>query len=227
MADPSGTGECYATSGCLAGSNSPGFESRGGAFKSMNFNRLATAASILSLAVLAVPAASTAASPAAPAIAQYGDQGGYANPVFQARRRGFEEGIEGAIKDFGNHRAPNPNNRDEFRHPPVPGPLRDPYRDGFRRGYQQAMSELMNGGGKGINWYREQSPRGQARMRGFQDGMEGAMHDFDNHRRPDPDNRDEFRNPPVPYPMQEAYRNGFRRGYNVAMKGLMGLPAGH
>jgi ribosome modulation factor len=155
------------------------------------------------------------------------DWNAYSGPRFDAQRRGFQEGMEGAIKDFGNHRRPDPNNRDEFRHPQVPGQLRDAYRDGFRRGYQAGMSELMNGGGDGDDAYQEQNPRGQARMRGFQDGMEGAMHDFENHRRPDPDNRDEFRHPrDVPYQLQDAYRNGFERGYNVAMRGLMGLPPG-
>lgn len=191
----------------------------------MNFNRLATAALFSSLLIM--PAAPAAAEPAAPALGQYRDEGMYSGRIFQARRRGFEEGMEGAIRDFGNRRRPDPDNRDEFRHPPVPGELRDAYRDGFERGYQQAMSELMNGGGDRDDAYREQGPRGQARMRGFQEGMEGAMHDFDNHRRPDPDNRDEFRHPHVPYQLQDAYRNGFRRGYNVAMRGLMGLPTGH
>lgn len=160
--------------------------------------------------------------------ADYGDRdrNAYSGPEFDARRRGFEEGMEGAIRDFGNHRRPDPDNRDEFRHPQVPRELQDPYRDGFRRGYQQAMSELMNGGGDRDDAYREQGPRGEARMRGFQDGMEGAMHDFDNHRRPDPDNRDEYRHPRAPYELQDAYRQGFERGYNVAMRGLMGMPSG-
>jgi hypothetical protein len=187
-------------------------------------NRLAISAVVSFLAISAAPALCSAAKPGAPAMGQYRDQGMYAGPRFQARRRGFEEGMEGAIKDFGNHRRPDPNNRDEFRHPPVPGELQDPYRDGFRRGYQVAMSELMNGGEDRDNGYREQGPRGEARMRGFQDGMEGAMHDFDNHRQPDPDNRDEFRHPHVPYQLQDPYRDGFRRGYQAAMSGLMGLP---
>lgn len=165
-----------------------------------------------------------------PGEGQYGrqdrdrDSNSYSGPVFEARRRGFADGMEGAIKDFGNHRRPDPDNRDEFRHPAVPGEFRAAYRDGFRRGYQVAISELSNGGGDRDDAYREQGPGGQARMRGFQDGMEGAMHDFENHRQADPDNRDEFRHPGVPYPLQDAYRNGFERGYDVAMHGLMGLP---
>jgi hypothetical protein len=152
------------------------------------------------------------------------DWNAYSGPMFEARRRGFADGMEGAIKDFGNHRRPDPDNRDEFHHPPVPGQLIEPYRDGFQRGYQIAMTELMNGGGDRDDAYREQGPRGEARMRGFQDGMEGAMRDFGNHRQADPDNRDEFRHPNVPYQLQDAYRNGFEHGYNVAMRGLMGLP---
>lgn len=190
----------------------------------MKLNRLATPAWILCLALPAVSAISSAAPTTAPAIAQYRDQGAYGEPYIQARRRGFEDGMEGAIKDFGNQRRPDPDNRDEFRHPPVPGQLRDAYRDGFTRGYQQAMSELMSGGTH--SWFRMPGQNGQARMRGFQDGMEGAMHDFENHRRPDLDNRDEYRHPNVPYQLQDAYRKGFQRGYNAAMKGLMGLPTG-
>lgn len=190
----------------------------------MNLSRIATPAWIICLALPALPAFSPAEPPAAPAIAQYRDQGGYARPGFQARRRGYEDGMEGAIKDFGNRRRPDPGNRDEFRHPPVPGQLRDAYRDGFSRGYQQAMSELMSGGSR--DEYRQEGPRGQARMRGFQSGMEGAMHDFENRRQPDPRNRDEFRHPDVPYQLQDAYRDGFQHGYNVAMRGLMGLPTG-
>lgn len=192
----------------------------------MELNRLSMPAWILFLAMPAAPAWSAAAPPGAPAAVQYRDRGMYAGPQFQARQRGFQEGMEGALKDFGNRRRPDPDNRDEFRHPPVPGQFRDFYRDGFRRGYQQANSELMSGGGDRDDAFSEQNPRGQARMRGFQDGMEGALRDFDNHRRPNPDNRDEFRHPHVRYPLQHFYRDGFRRGYNVAMRGLMGLPTG-
>jgi len=190
----------------------------------MNPKRLVTPAWIICLALPAFTATTPAEPPAAPPIAQYRDRDANAGPDMQARRRGFEDGMEGAIKDFGNHRRPDPNNRDEFRHPSVPGQLRDAYRDGFTRGYQQAMSELMSGGAR--NEYRQQGPGSEARMRGFQEGMEGAMHDFENHRQPNPENRDEYRHPHVPYQLQTAYRNGFQRGYNVATRGLMGLPTG-
>jgi hypothetical protein len=60
-------------------------------------------------------------------------------------RRGFHDGIEGARKDYQNHRRPDVMNRDEFRHPPVDGPAaRDDYRAAFRRGYNVGVQHLMN-----------------------------------------------------------------------------------
>lgn len=52
------------------------------------------------------------------------------------------------------------------------------------------------------------------RQRGFQDGSVGADRDFQNHRRPDVNNRDEYRDPRfIPRWGQDEYRDGFRRGY--------------
>ncbi|MGO9433675.1 MAG: hypothetical protein ACLPH3_17725 [Terracidiphilus sp.] len=59
-----------------------------------------------------------------------------------AQRRGFHDGVEGARKDFDNHREPNVENREEFRHPHVPRDEREDYREGFRAGYERAMSHL-------------------------------------------------------------------------------------
>lgn len=78
-------------------------------------------------------------------------QGGYgpggwdqAPPEFRdAMRRGFQDGIEGAKKDFENHRPPNVNNRDEFRNPKfIPGPERHDYKVGFRRGYDVGVRHI-------------------------------------------------------------------------------------
>lgn len=60
----------------------------------------------------------------------------------EAQRQGFHDGIEGARKDFQNHRPPNVENREEYRHPHVSRDLREDYRDGFRAGYDRAMSHL-------------------------------------------------------------------------------------
>lgn len=53
-------------------------------------------------------------------------------------------------------------------------------------------------------------------QRGFYDGRRGAERDFENHRRPDVNNREEYRDPDsVPRWAQQEYREGFRRGYYV------------
>ena len=64
----------------------------------------------------------------------------------------------------------------------------------------------------------------EVQRQGFHDGMEGARKDFDHHRRPDVNNRDEYRHPPVDRAVREDYREGYRRGYEVAMHHLMGHP---
>ena len=64
-----------------------------------------------------------------------------------AQQRGYHDGIEGARKDFENHRPPNVNNRDEFRNPHfIPGPDRRDYRIGFRRGYDVAVRHMYGSG---------------------------------------------------------------------------------
>jgi hypothetical protein len=63
-----------------------------------------------------------------------------------ARSQGFHDGIEGARKDAENHRPPNVDNRDEYRHPSVPHHDRAAYREGFRRGYEVGVQHLMQNG---------------------------------------------------------------------------------
>ena len=60
----------------------------------------------------------------------------------EVQREGFHDGVEGAKKDFDNHRMPDVNNRDEYRHPKVSKADREDYREGFRRGYYAAMDHL-------------------------------------------------------------------------------------
>lgn len=58
-----------------------------------------------------------------------------------------------------------------------------------------------------------------AEQRGYRDGVEGARKDFDNHRRPNVNNRDEYRNPHfIAPPDRQSYRAGFREGYRVAVQ---------
>ena len=61
-----------------------------------------------------------------------------------AQRQGFHDGIEGARRDFGNHRELNVNNREEYRRPRVDRSLRHEYREGFRRGYETAMRHMSD-----------------------------------------------------------------------------------
>jgi hypothetical protein len=56
---------------------------------------------------------------------------------------------------------------------------------------------------------------------GFHDGIEGARKDFDHHRAPNVRNRDEYRHPHVDHAVREDYREGFRRGYEMAMHHMM------
>jgi hypothetical protein len=62
----------------------------------------------------------------------------------EVARKGFHDGIEGARRDAENHRPPNVNNREEYRHPDVHGGDRRTYRDAFRRGYETGVQHLMN-----------------------------------------------------------------------------------
>lgn len=60
-------------------------------------------------------------------------------------RRGFHDGIEGARRDFQNHRPPNVNNRDEYRHPNVPRSVRRDYRQAFAQGYNVGVRHIYQG----------------------------------------------------------------------------------
>ena len=50
-----------------------------------------------------------------------------------------------------------------------------------------------------------------------------SRRDFANHRPPNVDNRDEYRNPKfIPGPDRRDYRFGFQRGYDVAVRHMYG-----
>jgi len=70
-------------------------------------------------------------------------------------------------------------------------------------------------------------PPGELReiaRQGFRDGIVGAQRDVQNHRRPNVNNRDEYRRPNVPGNVWGDYRMGFRRGYETGMQHLLGYP---
>ena len=115
-------------------------------------------APLLSLAIAAGTATVAAAQYYGPPPQQPGyGQGGWdtAPQEFRdAMRRGFHDGIEGARRDYENHRRPDINNRDEYRHPSISGPDRHDYREGFRRGYQVGVQHIYGNGGNGGGPYR-------------------------------------------------------------------------
>ena len=95
---------------------------------------------------LAAPCLAVAAPLAAPAPV-FGQEPAWDTPPKEFRdiqRQGYHDGIEGARKDYDNHRRPDVNNRDEYRHPHVADSAKADYREGFRRGYDTAMDHLMN-----------------------------------------------------------------------------------
>jgi hypothetical protein len=55
---------------------------------------------------------------------------------------------------------------------------------------------------------------GAIETQGAHDGFEAAQHDVATNRPPLLEHHPRFRNPPVPPPGWEAYRRGFREGYN-------------
>ncbi len=62
----------------------------------------------------------------------------------------------------------------------------------------------------------------EIKRKGFHDGVEGARKDFDRHRPPNVQDRDEYRHPHVDESARDDYREGFRRGYDAAMSHLQG-----
>ncbi len=199
-----------------------------------------TAPTLALLLVVAVSGAAraTGAPHAAPtpALGQDRDRGWDMPPgeLNETQRRGFHDGIEGARKDFENHRRANVENRDEFRNPELPRELREIYRDGFRRGYAVGVSHWYQAPAMApppaqparesihIGWEFGIDRFNDIQRRGYQDGMDGAHRDADNHRRFDPDNREEYRDPRVAPEFREDYRQGFRRGYEEAVAQMTG-----
>ncbi len=115
----------------------------------MSLNRFAVPAFALFLGAtgLGTAKASASAQPVGQPVAAMGQDHWDMAPsdLPEAQHQGFRDGIEGARKDFDNHRRFNVNNRDEFRHPSVPRQEREAYREGFRRGYEVGTQHLMGG----------------------------------------------------------------------------------
>jgi hypothetical protein len=137
-----------------------------------------------------------------------------------AARQGYRDGVQQGRTDFRMNRPADPDDGQNYRFPPVAPELAESYRSGFMRGYSVATSKLSGD----ADWQLSGDPSGWApperyteiQRRGFREGVEGARRDWANHRSPDPNNRDEYRRPPVPEGWSRDYRLGFRRGYEMA-----------
>ncbi len=105
------------------------------------FYRLATSSTIFLL--LSSPAVMHAQYAPQPGPQPGGAWNNAPSEFNDAQRRGFQDGMEGARKDYENHRTPNVNNRDEYRHPNVSKGLRHDYREGFQRGYDDGVRHMM------------------------------------------------------------------------------------
>ena len=77
----------------------------------------------------------------------YGARGWDAPPgeLRDFARQGYIDGVQGAERDWQNHRIWNVRNRDEFRHPHVPGNVAGSYREAFKRGYYATASHYQPG----------------------------------------------------------------------------------
>ncbi|AXC11124.1 hypothetical protein ACPOL_1782 [Acidisarcina polymorpha] len=109
------------------------------------------------VALACSPAVLVAQGPPPPPPGYQGPPPGYAPQPWEAppseyqevQQRGFHDGVEGAKKDYQNHRQPDVNNRDEYRHPNgVPRRDREAYREAFQRGYQVGVQHIWSGGGR-------------------------------------------------------------------------------
>jgi len=195
--------------------------------------RAVTAAFALAFIAVYPGAGKACAAPAAPEPVAFGQERWEMPPgeFNEVQRRGFHDGVEGAKHDYGNHRNPDVDNREEYRHPDLPSNERDVYRDAFRRGYQQAASHLWGGAppspvgpppDQGWDRWGMRGLENDPQRHGYHDGMEEARRDVQSHRNTDPDDQPQFRNPPVPPPQASDYREGFLRGYEVAVSQMTG-----
>lgn len=80
-----------------------------------------------------------------------------------------------------------------------------------------------------IQWPWDQPPPEFKDMerRGFHDGVQSAIKDFNHHREPEPERHKEFQNPHVHRSFVEDYRKGFRRGYDDAMQHMVSSKEHH
>ena len=205
----------------------------------LNWLRVAGLSGCAVLLLLSAPCShASSLTPPAPGFAQDRDDWDRPDNAWNdAQRRGFHEGIEAARGDVANRRRPDADDHDSYRHPHVPGPMRQAYRDGFLRGYNVAISHLAGPpaygppptayvpppvGERRGGWDAFPDGYDDVRRNGFRHGIDSARDDYENHRNPDVNRHDTFRHPDVPRDQKRPFQEGFRRGYRVAWDHLMG-----
>ena len=69
-----------------------------------------------------------------------------------------------------------------------------------------------------VAYYNPPPAYSMAARQGYSDGVRAARWDVRHGRRPDFDDHERFRNPPVPPGLREEYRRGFHEGYDRALR---------
>jgi len=64
----------------------------------------------------------------------------------EVTRHGFHDGVEAARSDYKDHKEPDLNRHEKYRHPDLPEKDREAFRRGFERGYRAATDHLWHRG---------------------------------------------------------------------------------
>lgn len=72
-----------------------------------------------------------------------------------------------------------------------------------------------------LPWMQPPPEFREMQRQGFHEGVQAAVKDFDKHRDPDLERHKEYVRPKVDRSYVPDYRDGYRRGYNDAMKHLL------
>lgn len=187
--------------------------------------RLAATALAVVLVPVVGPAPKAVATPAG-AYGQAPPDWGMRGLQTKYEQQGYVDGKRAARIDFDHRRRRAPEDIEDWLAPRLPPEVIDEYREGFVRGYEVGMSQLRGEdqwslSGDPSQW-APPSAYTDIQRRGFHDGVEGARKDFGNHRRQNVVNRDEYRTPHVDQAYWADYRQGFRRGYEMAAYQLWG-----
>ena len=89
------------------------------------------------------------------------------------------------------------------------------------KAYAAAPAQPASGLYQERSWDEPPGEFREAQRKGFHDGVEAARHDVERRSHRDADDHDAYRHPHVERELRNDYREGFRRGYEVAMRHMM------